>query len=1020
MKKYLSIFITLILFVCIMPNKLGQASEIAGNIYYVDYSAGNDENNGTDKNNPWKTLERVNSEIFQPGDKILFKSGETWSGVLNPKGSGTEGNPIIIDMYGGDIKPKFVGEESASHVLYLYNEEYWEINNLDISASYTNSLERRAVYIKAEDMGIVSHIYLKNLDIHDVEINLKYPNSNAFKTSGGIFVQITGNSIPTKYDDLVIENCTIQNVDRTGIQLLWSSWSNRGGANTGSGRWYPSTNIVVRNNLIKSTAGDGIVVQGTDGAIIEHNIIDDFAARNQGVAYNCAAWSHNADNTIFRYNTGLNGNTTKDGMPWDSDGYSNGTIFEYNYSKNNEGGAYLIISYGEGQSPTGLADSRDSIFRYNISENDRFALMTMTNPVGNHKIYNNVFYVGPERAVDAFFYGNMASNEVGVNFSNNIFYVDEKEGQSGSLNGNWSTKFKFDSNIYYSKKDKGISKLPKDPNAITEDPMFVAPGTGEDGYKVMENSPAINSGKYIVDNGESDYYGNKLYNGIPDIGVHEYSDTVFEIVSKEDKSSLIKTNNDREYNNSDFGVDNHEEISENNLIINGDFEINENIGLTAIKNSWYKNGKSIGEIDSAYKKDGEYGLMVRNHDSGGSFVNYQPVLKEKTIYKLIYDAKKVSGNPKPIQIKWFDPDSSLNNGYDGGVGAQLANEWRTYEFEFNTGEVFKNNEPPMIFIASTPNGEIWVDNVKLIEVGEANADNGDIEEEYFDLTRVKELLTIAKEISNNIISGEEVGQISEEVFNRLNKAIKIGNEVVAYEDSGVNKKAQDDIEIMLDRAIDAAKRTKITENTGNIDGDKEITIKDLAYAIKFMGQQVDLFNNNWSEAKYSDFDGDDRVDFRDIMKLANIISINNIEENTFEKVRDVDSIKIGDVFEVVYTLNDLNNLLAQNLNVKYDTNILELVSFNTTIGYKDGVLEKGVKRNYHSFLNNMLDDGNNIILSADKYDNALSGDIPIMSLKFKAVGEGSTNIIAYDNLIDINSTVTYKTTILKEAVTVER
>ena len=78
---------------------------------------------------------------------------------------------------------------------------------------------------------------------------------------------------------------------------------------------------------------------------------------------------------------------------------------------------------------------------------------------------------------------------------------------------------------------------------------------------------------------------------------------------------------------------------------------------------------------------------------------------------------------------------------------------------------------------------------------------------------------------------------------------------------------------MLQRVIDAANRCKITENTGNVDGKEGVTIADLAYAIKFMGYQVDLFNNgNWDEAKYADLDGDDGVDFEDMMKLAVIIS----------------------------------------------------------------------------------------------------------------------------------------------------
>ena len=45
-----------------------------------------------------------------------------------------------------------------------------------------------------------------------------------------------------------------------------------------------------------------------------------------------------------------------------------------------------------------------------------------------------------------------------------------------------------------------------------------------DGYKLVQNSPAINAGKIIVDNNgykvEKDFFGNKV-SGIPDIGAHE-------------------------------------------------------------------------------------------------------------------------------------------------------------------------------------------------------------------------------------------------------------------------------------------------------------------------------------------------------------------------------------------------------------------------------------------------------------------------------------------------------------------
>ncbi len=47
--------------------------------YYVS-SSGNDANSGTSESSPWKTLNKVNSFTPKPGDQILFKRGEEWTG----------------------------------------------------------------------------------------------------------------------------------------------------------------------------------------------------------------------------------------------------------------------------------------------------------------------------------------------------------------------------------------------------------------------------------------------------------------------------------------------------------------------------------------------------------------------------------------------------------------------------------------------------------------------------------------------------------------------------------------------------------------------------------------------------------------------------------------------------------------------------------------------------------------------------------------------------------------------------
>ena len=43
--------------------------------------------------------------VYQPGDSLLLKSGAPWAGRLQPQGSGTHVDRIVIDRYGDGPKP---------------------------------------------------------------------------------------------------------------------------------------------------------------------------------------------------------------------------------------------------------------------------------------------------------------------------------------------------------------------------------------------------------------------------------------------------------------------------------------------------------------------------------------------------------------------------------------------------------------------------------------------------------------------------------------------------------------------------------------------------------------------------------------------------------------------------------------------------------------------------------------------------------------------------------------------------
>ena len=148
---------------------------------------------------------------------------------------------------------------------------------------------KREIYIKATDYGTVHHIHLQNLLIHDVNGDLKDKNN------GGIFYEITGSSKPTKFDDFLIDGCHIYDVDRTGFSNR-SSWQTR--TFTVNTNWYPSTNVVIRGNLIERTGNNGLIVRVCDGALVEHNVLKQCSIKGSG----SAMFPFNCDNTIVQYN----------------------------------------------------------------------------------------------------------------------------------------------------------------------------------------------------------------------------------------------------------------------------------------------------------------------------------------------------------------------------------------------------------------------------------------------------------------------------------------------------------------------------------------------------------------------------------------------------------------------------------------------------------------------------------------------------------------------------------------------
>ncbi|HEX5234672.1 MAG TPA: choice-of-anchor D domain-containing protein [Silvibacterium sp.] len=88
----------------------------SGTTYYVSNcgTVGNDSNDGTSPSTAWKTIAKVNSSTFKPGDNIDFRDGCTWREQLTLPSAGTASNPITIGTFGSGTAPVISGSVVAS------------------------------------------------------------------------------------------------------------------------------------------------------------------------------------------------------------------------------------------------------------------------------------------------------------------------------------------------------------------------------------------------------------------------------------------------------------------------------------------------------------------------------------------------------------------------------------------------------------------------------------------------------------------------------------------------------------------------------------------------------------------------------------------------------------------------------------------------------------------------------------------------------------------------------------------
>ncbi|WP_281612577.1 Ig-like domain-containing protein [Flammeovirga sp. SubArs3] len=687
------------------------------NAYY--FSADGDDNNDGSINSPWKTLAKATAiskqsnkgGLLNPGDKLLFRKGDTFEGQLVVLCSGSEGKPIEIGSYGTGELPILSGSGNIptgdyletvklTNTSFITMDGLWIKNNRknmgDITWGTNTAYGIKVIANKWG--GVIQGLTFRNLKITDVfainMLDFEGKFTLDYYTAKGIFFDADKDDLTVTpkleigINDVLIEDCYFYNLGSTAVSIRHLS----NVVNNPIDEEERNINFVVRNSHFEKLGGDGVILSSVCNAIVEKNTFIDLGVGEKNVqdlfyGRGEGCWIWNTRNVVVQFNKQLRsrgfGDTYASGHV---DFYCKNSIFQYNYSEDTEGGFVEI-----------LGECVNSTFRYNVSKNDGFRdhhgytiwlsgyVGTGNDPVRSDSsfIYNNtVFYdqagYKPDISIFAkntYIYNNIFKVIDGAQVGAEEVMIDIENG----------SELIVDNNMFYGDIAPAFTNLDNN-KIIGEDPVFVDETAGDIyGYQLQESSPAINSGRVLPEPSfpmagkgifenfslytAKDIYGNDVdvRNLIPNIG----ADNTF----------------NSGYHKDDVRVSGVEVSGAGNAI-----EIGETVQLTASllpsnathkSVTWSSNDETIATVDQA-------GLVT-------AVANGNVVIKATTTDGGFTASTNVAVGVEP------EVDLVINGGFEEGFNS----EWSSWNNPQETSDAYEGN----IAMAITTKGSLnqWID-----------------------------------------------------------------------------------------------------------------------------------------------------------------------------------------------------------------------------------------------------------------------------------------------------------------------
>ncbi|HMF15485.1 MAG TPA: right-handed parallel beta-helix repeat-containing protein, partial [Gemmataceae bacterium] len=357
--------------------------------YYVS-TAGDDSRDGTTPDRAWRSVARAGRQELRPGDRLLFRGGDTFEGSLVVKTAGTPSaaSPITIGSYGpgkavlrsGNGTAVLVENSGGIVIRYLIVEGKDRRTNQGSGISILNTLPggKRLEHVRIEN------VEARRFGKYGIAVG-GWPED---KSQSG-------------FRDVLITGCRASDNALVGIHVY--------GFHDYYAKTYAHRDVAVIDcvshdnpgdpDKLDNHSGDGILLHDVDGGRI-----DGCTAFGNGSLCRAESggpvgiWAWSSRKLVIQNCVSVRNRTggKYDGGGFDFDGGVSESVMQYNYSAENDGAGYLVFDFGA--APFRLADN---VVRFNISENDGrkngYAGITVNSvgePVERLQLLHNTAFVG--------------------------------------------------------------------------------------------------------------------------------------------------------------------------------------------------------------------------------------------------------------------------------------------------------------------------------------------------------------------------------------------------------------------------------------------------------------------------------------------------------------------------------------------------------------------------------------------------------------------------------------------------